>query len=433
MDDAPLLSSVLHESKDEPIQPDVPHSARPSSLRRSTVPQGKKGECRQRLIGREGVFSQSTGKFRIARKVDPAVKRRLYWESFYNTALHVDGHKVIVGWMLIYATTVVFYAALWGGCEAVCGIELSSEEGVKGNFIRWLFFSLETMTTIGYGTPPGLDEPDNPGGGVFFNDCWYALLLLYLQSLTGVLFDSLTLGVVFQRVSRATKRASTIIFSNKACVQQIKGSQYFSFQVCGLRKHQVLEAKVRLYCIRHVLQPDGTMTYFQCCAMRLEHPDDELGGSLLLTLPQRVVHRIDAWSPLCPYLTTPEGHHPEGSYLFPEPLQRQTDRDNGNRERGAQSIRSTGWGELQGYWTENSVEVIVLVEGIDAVTSDNFQARHSYTIEDTAWGHTFEQCVGITENGSALIDFDRFHLTFDLQPREDVDSAWHHTQTPSHS
>mmetsp|Transcript_65983 Transcript_65983/g.206739 ORF Transcript_65983/g.206739 Transcript_65983/m.206739 type:complete len:271 (+) Transcript_65983:2-814(+) len=40
--------------------------------------------------------------------------------------------------------------------------------------------------------------------------------------------------------------------------------------------------------------------------MRLEQPDDELGGSLLLTLPTTVVHRIDAWSPLAPQHLKPQ-------------------------------------------------------------------------------------------------------------------------------
>merc|ERR1719253_1297297 len=34
--------------------------------------------------------------------------------------------------------------------------------------------------------------------------------------------------------------------------------------------------------------------------MRLLHPDDELGASLLLAVPTVVVHRVDAWSPLLP-------------------------------------------------------------------------------------------------------------------------------------
>jgi ribosomal protein S26 len=35
--------------------------------------------------------------------------------------------------------------------------------------------------------------------------------------------------------------------------------------------------------------------------MRLQHPDDELGGMLMLNLPNIVVHALDNWSPLVPH------------------------------------------------------------------------------------------------------------------------------------
>ena len=45
----------------------------------------------------------------------------------------------------------------------------------------------------------------------------------------------------------------------------------------------------------------GTVAYYQPFPMRLQHPDDELGGMLLLNLPNIVVHAMDNWSPLVPH------------------------------------------------------------------------------------------------------------------------------------
>lgn len=92
-----------------------------------------------------------------------------------------------------------------------------------------------------------------------------------------------------------------------------------------LRKHQLLETRVRCYAIRHerlTCNPpddaastaaaataaalsgiDGSSSgrrspsgepdvkcpdqvFFQCHSMRLQHPDDELGGNMLLVIPQ---------------------------------------------------------------------------------------------------------------------------------------------------
>ena len=73
--------------------------------------------------------------------------------------------------------------------------------------------------------------------------------------------------------------------------------------------------------------------------MRLDKPDDEIGGWLFLSLPSVVVHRVDAWSPLYPppaWLAargkaTQSDAGPEAAYRFPAPLQRESDAAAGGR------------------------------------------------------------------------------------------------------
>jgi hypothetical protein len=80
--------------------------------------------------------------------------------------------------------------------------------------------------------------------------------------------------------------------------------------------------------------------------MRLQHPDDELGGMLMMNLPNIVVHALDAWSPLVPHpvdlrlwrdpVSTPkteeeEAYNPAVDCRFPDVLQRQIDCDQGSR------------------------------------------------------------------------------------------------------
>src|SRR5687767_10651685 len=119
-----------------------------------------------------------------------------------------------------------------------------------------------------------------------------------MQSLVAVLLDAIAIGIIFQRFSRAQARANTIVLSTNACVRRIRGELYFMFQACEMRKHQLVEAHVRMYAIRHDVE-FGQHYYFQSHPMRIQHPDDDLGGMMLLALPSVVVHRMDAWSPLC--------------------------------------------------------------------------------------------------------------------------------------
>ena len=53
------------------------------------------------------------------------------------------------------------------------------------------------------------------------------------------------------------------------------------FQVCEMRKHALLEAHVRMYTVRKDMDHLGTgaVAYFQPFHMRVQHPDDELGGA----------------------------------------------------------------------------------------------------------------------------------------------------------
>mgnify|MGYP005990566259 CR=1 FL=1 len=74
-------------------------------------------------------------------------------------------------------------------------------------------------------------------------------------------------------------------------------------------------------------------------------------------------------------------------------------------------------------WRETALEVLCLVEGIDEITSDTCQARHSYTADEIVWNGTWSPCVvptGASANSMGApvaprgdkvvqIDFEAFH------------------------
>lgn len=229
--------------------------------------------------------------------------------------------------MLQYLVVITVFGALYTTPPEECKLAINS-------FFDGFSFSVSVLFTIGFGTN---------GGDVFFGDCVWVQTIITLESLFGILLDALAIGIIFQRFSRAQARANTIVMSTHACVRRIRGNLYFMFQVCEMRKHQLVEAHVRMYAIRHDVE-FGEHYYFQSYPMRIQHPDDDLGGMLLLALPSVVVHRMDAWSPLLrPKSAETCGlhHNPARGYLFPEPLCREADAQSGDRDGSVQVNQAT--------------------------------------------------------------------------------------------
>lgn len=62
----------------------------------------------------------------------------------------------------------------------------------------------------------------------------------------------------------------------------------------------------------------------------------------------------------------------------------------------------------------NDLEIVVLVEGTESVTSNKLQARFSYAVDDIMANYAFSPCVQDDGNGGALIDFEKFQQVVPL-------------------
>lgn len=355
---------------------------------------------RTRFVDRRGRFKQSLGQFNIYRKGGDW--RKIYWDDPFHTVINTRTSRIIWGVFIAYFFIILFFALAYLDVSVrhpTCHVGLAS-------IMEAYIFSLETIMTIGYGAPT--DD-------IFYGGCTSIATLLTLESFAGIILDSVCIGIFYARFSRANQRANTIMFSNSAVIRKIRGHYYFMFQTCERRKHQLVEAHVRLYAVRHEAADDTDENdfLFQCHQMRVQQPDDDCGAMLLMVLPQVVVHRIDQWSPLFPPECLPRnGEDPKTCASYPDPTQRQVDIDNGNREGGLPGApklyEEPTKAQIMDHLRRSGLEVVVILEGIDSSTSNTMQARNSYTDEDIAWDATFERCVVKTPRG-LCIDFDRFH------------------------
>ena len=188
--------------------------------------------------------------------------------------------------------------------------------------------------------------------------------------------------------------------------------------------------------------------YFQTRVMRLTNPNDELGGMLFLATPQVVSHRIDPWSPAFPpslrkaLAEGSDGTHDGASYHFPGLVFREADREVALADEGSPSLsrRSSAAAaaaseaaaaprtgdratldelmemkeRIRSHFSQSELEVMVLVEATDPHSGNAFQARHSYTARDIIFDKTFVPSMMVADDGSAKLDWDKFHEVLDV-------------------
>ena len=308
----------------------------------------------ERIIDRNGDFHQSNGKMAIKKKIRSEDWRALYAGDLFHSLIDSPSSRsigiLLSGYILLVFifSLPYYYISQTYGCDM--GIDTYQES---------FAFSLETMATIGYGTQD-----------IFFNNCWSPVVVLACQISCKLIADAVIIGVIYSRFGRPNTRASTILFTNHAVIRRICGKLYFMFQLVELRKHQLIEAQVRLYVIRRDIDPpienldesgessgaendfqkhspsDGfskngfheskepMTTNFQTCKMRLNYPDDELGGMLIMCLPQVIVHEIDAGSPLMPPPLWRSCEDPSKSFKWtPSVLDTEVDKDTAVEDR----------------------------------------------------------------------------------------------------
>jgi len=180
---------------------------------------------------------------------------RCRWNKIWcSDWFHSLGYKNTVLLMIIlfltYTGIVVFFAMCY---STVSRFGAKFKEDADGSIIKQsfcdmdinnrmeaLYFSLSTMTTIGYGV-----------SDYYFGDCWTPLILVLAQVCSALTFDAIAIGLLFQRISRGRKRAKSILFSNDAVIRCVQGVPYLMLRIAELRKQQLMDVKVKLYCIRH--------------------------------------------------------------------------------------------------------------------------------------------------------------------------------------
>jgi inward rectifier potassium channel len=202
------------------------------------------------------------------RAISIGLKREV-WRDAYHTLLTISFPRFLAlmaaGFLSIHTVFTLLYMVDPHGITNVR----------PGNFADNFFFSVQTLSGIGYGSM----APKS----------FYVQVVVTLEAFVGLFNLAIATGLMFARFSKPTAR---IMFSNIAVVAPFEGTPSLMFRAANQRRNLVVEAEVSVSMARNVVTTEGkVMRRFQdLSVVRARTP--------LFFLTWQVIHPIDEASPL---------------------------------------------------------------------------------------------------------------------------------------
>ena len=186
-------------------------------------------------------------------------------------------HWLIRGsWFRLLAATSVFY---FGTAFIFAMLFLAAPGAVENarvySLVDALNFSIQTLSTIGYGTL-------GPGTG-------YGHFLVAIEMLMSLLLTAVATGLVFAKFARPTAR---LLFSEVAVIKREGDKRLLMFRVANERDGRIFDARFTVSYVCSLTSPDGSST------VRLLDLELRKAVAPILTLSWSVVHEIGPDSPL---------------------------------------------------------------------------------------------------------------------------------------
>jgi len=219
-------------------------------------------ESHERLLNRDGSFNVRRTGLR-------------FWSSFsaYHAMLTMPWWQFFGATSILYLMVNFAFAAAYLACGP--GALGSATAGMEHHtYLRAFFFSVQTLSTIGYGQVVPIGTAANS--------------LVTLESLVGLMGFGIVTGLMFARFSRPTAK---VLFSRHALIAPYQNITALEFRVANARSNELIEVSAKVLLSRFE-QVDGMRT-------RRYYPLQlERNSVVFLPLTWTVVHPINESSPM---------------------------------------------------------------------------------------------------------------------------------------
>ena len=192
-----------------------------------------------------------------------------FWADISHRCMTASWPAFIGGAALIFlGFNAVFASFYWIGNQPISNVP-------GGAYIDYLYFSIETLSTAGYGE--------------MHPQTHYGHFIATVELFTGIFSMSLMTGLIFARFSRPNPR---LLFAEHPVISNHDGKPTLMVRFANERHNIIGNAAARLWLLRNEVSSEGRSSrrFYELPLVRSEHP--------ALALSWTLYHVLDAQSPL---------------------------------------------------------------------------------------------------------------------------------------
>ena len=192
-----------------------------------------------------------------------------FWADISHRCMTASWPAFIGGAALVFIAFNAFFAVFyWIGGQPISNV-------LGGDYIDYLYFSIETLSTAGYGD--------------MHPQTHYGHFIATVELFTGIFSMSLMTGLIFARFSRPNAR---LLFADNPVISDHEGEQTLMIRLANERHNIISNATARLWLFKNIVSKEGQpfRRFYELPLLRNESP--------ALALSWTLFHVIDESSPL---------------------------------------------------------------------------------------------------------------------------------------
>jgi inward rectifier potassium channel len=192
-----------------------------------------------------------------------------FWADISHRCMTASWPAFIGGAAMVFVVFNAFFAFFyWIGDQPISNVP-------GGDYIDYLYFSIETLSTAGYGD--------------MHPQTHYGHFVATVELFTGIFSMSVMTGLVFARFSRPSAR---LLFAENPVISDHEGHPTLMIRLANERHNIISNANARLWLFKNIISKEGQSfrRFYELPLSRNESP--------ALALSWTLFHIIDETSPL---------------------------------------------------------------------------------------------------------------------------------------